>query len=341
MSVNRPTTPLRRVSRGSISALSQSQRGGASSSSTPLSFLEGAMGNLADETSTLSTNLEDLASIHGALNTFNEGFSMFLYGLKVAAYCIEWSEAPQEDNFKRAIEREARSQKYGLQDYTSGGRPTYDRPASPDRGYSHAGYQAEAAHQADQTYMTMDEEPSFEAKPAPRTVLKSALKKPGTTATTSGATTSKAGAAAKGVSGGPAGARTNGTRVPSSTASNQAKTSAAAAGGGGAAATAKPKITLAQRKKREKYADDVVDTLPLEYRGSDPTARRLAHGVVMALIAAGANGAKINDIVKPPDLPQAKVNKCLIALSGAKHVAKRSNNGIVYALDPSRHPSLP
>lgn len=92
MSVNRPTTPLRRVSRGSISALSQSQRGGASSSSTPLSFLEGAMGNLADETSTLSTNLEDLASIHGALNTFNEGFSMFLYGLKVAAYCIEWSE---------------------------------------------------------------------------------------------------------------------------------------------------------------------------------------------------------------------------------------------------------
>lgn len=100
MSVNRPTTPLRRVSRGSISALSQSR----GASSTPLSFLEGPLGNLADETSILSSNLEDLASIHDALSTFNEGFAMFLYGLKVAAYCIEWSEAPQEDNFARARE---------------------------------------------------------------------------------------------------------------------------------------------------------------------------------------------------------------------------------------------
>lgn len=188
----------------------------------------------------------------------------------------------------------ARSQKFGLQDYSSG-RPTYDRPASPDRGYSHAGYQADTGHQADQTYMTMDEEPSFEAKPAPRTVLKSALKKPGTTATTSGATTSKAGAAAKAAGGGPAGARTNGTRVPSSTASNQAKTSAAAAGGG-AAAAAKPKITLAQRKKREKYADDVVDTLPLEYRGSDPVSSKKSE-MLSCLLASADEGIHFHPLL--------------------------------------------
>jgi hypothetical protein len=29
-----------------------------------------------------------------------------VYGLKVAAYCIEWAEAPQEENFENAKERE-------------------------------------------------------------------------------------------------------------------------------------------------------------------------------------------------------------------------------------------
>lgn len=91
---SRSTTPLRRVSRGSISALSQSR----GASATPLSFLEGALGNLADETSILSANLEELTSIHDSLNTFNEGFGMFLYGLKVAAYCIEWSEVRERNS---------------------------------------------------------------------------------------------------------------------------------------------------------------------------------------------------------------------------------------------------
>ena len=63
--------------------------------------------------------------------------------------------------------------------------------------------------------------------------------------------------------------------------------------------------------------------------------------VIMALIAAGPNGTRIADIVKAPELPQVKVNKCLIALTAAKQVTKQSNNGIVYALDTKKHPSLP
>lgn len=34
----------------------------------------------------------------------------------------------------------------------------------------------------------------------------------------------------------------------------------------------------------------------------------------------------VADIVKPPLLPQAKVNKCLIALTNAKHVVKANKN---------------
>lgn len=163
---------------------------------------------------------------------------------------------------------------------------------------------------ADQTYITQDEEPSFERRgpraapsqtapstksgghvvgKAPQsTVLKSAMRKP--SASTAGTSTSK---------------------NPQSTTP---------------APVAKPKITVAQKKKREKYAGEVVETLPLEYRGSDPTARKLAESVVMALISARDKGAKIGDIVNPPQLPQAKVNKCLIALTNAKHVIKGSNN---------------
>ncbi|CAO1637371.1 unnamed protein product [Parajaminaea phylloscopi] len=397
MSVSRPTTPLRRVSRGSISALSQSR----GTSSTPLSFLEGALGNLADETSILSSNLEDLASIHDALNTFNEGFGMFLYGLKVAAYCIEWSEAPQEDSFARAQERKAREK--SAPRYSTGSRIpqyTHGRPSTPSSGL----YRGQAASTAaDQTYMTVDDDMSFAAARRPgagalgggvKKPLKSALKQPSSsshTRSSSGTTTTTGGRT--GAVGKPGGVRSVSSSTSSSAGganaagSRQARTTTGTgtqqqrltgtAGGAGPSSSSgveKPKITLAQKKRREKYAEEVIETLPLEYRGSDPTANRLARSVIMALIAAAAaplgsstttttttttgssssqaagGGARIAEIIKSSpgpgggpgsDLPQAKVNKCLIALIAAKQVVKSSNNGIVYSLDPAKHPQLP
>lgn len=102
------------------------------------------------------------------------------------------------------------------------------------------------------------------------------------------------------------------------------------------------KITLAQKKKREKYAEEIIETLPLEYRGGDPTNRRLASAVLMALIAAGTKGLRVADIAKSPELPQVKVNKCLIALMAAKQTIKKSaSGGTLYLLDPSKHDVLP
>lgn len=102
------------------------------------------------------------------------------------------------------------------------------------------------------------------------------------------------------------------------------------------------KITLAQKKKREKYAEEIIETLPLEYRGGDPTNRRLASAVLMALIAAGSKGLRVADIAKAPELPQVKVNKCLIALMAAKQTIKQSaSGGTLYLLDPSKHDALP
>lgn len=50
------------------------------------------MGDLAYETATLQSNFEALDEIQGALHTFDESFSMFLYGLKMNAFCVEWPE---------------------------------------------------------------------------------------------------------------------------------------------------------------------------------------------------------------------------------------------------------
>lgn len=90
----------------------------------------------------------------------------------------------------------------------------------------------------------------------------------------------------------------------------------------------KPKVVSVQlRKKREAFVDSVIDSLPLEYRGSQPALRNAMSSVLHALMkhqctTPQGNGIRTPDIVKHPDLPQAKVNKCLIALVQKKAVVK-------------------
>ncbi|EIW71650.1 hypothetical protein TREMEDRAFT_24092, partial [Tremella mesenterica DSM 1558] len=84
-----PPHPLRRISTGSLSSLARSQDR-ASSSAAGLDFLRIPMTDLADEATTLSSNLNNLNELHDALGTFNESFSAYLYALKMNAFCVEW-----------------------------------------------------------------------------------------------------------------------------------------------------------------------------------------------------------------------------------------------------------
>ncbi|EST08450.1 DASH complex subunit Dam1 [Kalmanozyma brasiliensis GHG001] len=301
-----PTTPLRRISRGSLNALSHSASKQLSAGATPLSFLQGAMTDLAEEVGVLQLNLENIEAVHESLHSFNENFAMYIYGLKMNAYCVEWPEAPLHDNFERAEKRIAQqAQQYAAQhnlDLAIGSQPYMQHQQQQQQMYNPA---------ADQTYVTTDDESIYRndapiaapAKPA----LKSALKKPSNAAATAPA------------------------KKPATTA---------AASAAGAAA---PKMTLAQKKKREAYTDEIIQTLPLEYRGggNDPKQNQVAKHVCMALLAAGGKGLKVEAIPKSTEMTQAKIQKTLIALVAAKQVIKASNNGIVYSLDPARHPTLP
>ena len=91
--MSRPTphrTPLRRISQGSLFALSRSQ----SYPDAPhgLGFLEPAMSELADEAEALQANLDGLRVLGDSLKTFNESFASWLYAMNMNALTTDWPQ---------------------------------------------------------------------------------------------------------------------------------------------------------------------------------------------------------------------------------------------------------
>ncbi|KAJ7879728.1 hypothetical protein B0H14DRAFT_2708516 [Mycena olivaceomarginata] len=91
----------------------------------------------------------------------------------------------------------------------------------------------------------------------------------------------------------------------------------------------KPKLSAKEKKERIKEIDKVISCLPLEFRGSDPNLRRNMEAVIANLLSAPAQTAKLTDLISLPDLPQTRVNKCLIALVNRKVVQKSNQTGTV------------
>ncbi|KAG8712778.1 hypothetical protein FRC11_014218 [Ceratobasidium sp. 423] len=104
-------------------------------------------------------------------------------------------------------------------------------------------------------------------------------------------------------------------------AAPQASTSAAAKNRPGA----KPKMTAKEKKERAIAVEKVINTLPLEYRGSEPRLREHMEAIISKLMGA-PKGLRVTDCVTP-EIPQARANKCLIALVGRKAVKKSSSGG--------------
>ncbi|KAJ3797315.1 hypothetical protein GGU11DRAFT_826554 [Lentinula aff. detonsa] len=91
----------------------------------------------------------------------------------------------------------------------------------------------------------------------------------------------------------------------------------------------KPKLTAKEKKERALELERIVAFLPLEFRGSDPNLRRNMEAVIEGIWDAPNQTVKLPDLIKPPDLNQARANKCLIALVNRKIVQKDSSTGTV------------
>ncbi|KIM26579.1 hypothetical protein M408DRAFT_330529 [Serendipita vermifera MAFF 305830] len=97
-------------------------------------------------------------------------------------------------------------------------------------------------------------------------------------------------------------------------------------------------MTNKMKKERASAIDSIVNLLPIEFRGSDPSLRKIVETVIGTLMDA-KRPLKVGEIATGPMLPQAKVNKSLIALVGTKTVLKTSDQGVsVYRLDKTRLP---
>ncbi|KAL3418024.1 DASH complex subunit Dam1 [Phlyctema vagabunda] len=101
---SRPTTPLRPSSRSSLRSST-----GVNPSALPLDTFEPYFAELSDGMADLEANFMHLQLMHESLARFSENFGAFLYGLNMNAFCVDFSEAPIPDSFRRAQEREERS----------------------------------------------------------------------------------------------------------------------------------------------------------------------------------------------------------------------------------------
>lgn len=85
--MSRPSTPIRRISRGSLRAFSLSQSQSQSQLSAdapvdPLAHLKPLLQETADALDVLADNFTALNQVNDYLDGFNESFASFLYGLK-------------------------------------------------------------------------------------------------------------------------------------------------------------------------------------------------------------------------------------------------------------------
>ncbi|KLO19312.1 hypothetical protein SCHPADRAFT_865168 [Schizopora paradoxa] len=255
-----PRTPLRRVSQGSLRAISRS--GTFPDAPHGLGFLEPAMAELADEAEGLQTSVAGLHSLSESLETFNESFASYLHVMEMNSLTTDWPQAPTDSSFLLASKREeddARAAQAAL------------RAA------------AEAALAAEKSAA---EEAAAEGNTT-------------TFGDTSAATV----------------LQPTGIKQPTGILKKKKP---------------KPKLTVKEKKERNMAIDKTVSALPLEFRGQDPTLRRNVESVIETLMD-NSNGLEILAFVKP-EINQARVNKCLIALVNRKIVSKDSSSGrILYS----------
>ncbi|KAH8113885.1 hypothetical protein DFH11DRAFT_281442 [Phellopilus nigrolimitatus] len=251
-------TPLRRLSQGSLRALSRS--GTFPDAPTGLGFLEPAMSELADEAESLHGNIAALHALSTSLESFNESFASYLYMMEMNALTTDWPQQPTDASYELAKKR-----------------------AEDDARAAQAALRAASEAAAAEKAAALAEEANVDAGD-----------------TTAGNATNTPGSRL------PVGILKTGSAIPKK--------------------KGKPKMTAKEKRERSLAIDKVVLNLPLEYRGQDPNLRRNIEFIIETLMD-NPNGLEILKFVKPPDLNQARANKCLLALINRKIVSRDSSSG--------------
>ncbi|KAI6000286.1 hypothetical protein F5J12DRAFT_906612 [Pisolithus orientalis] len=258
-------TPLKRISQGSLFALSRS--GHNPDAPHGLGFLEPVMSELVDEAEFLLANVEGLGKLSQSLRTFNENFASFLYVMDMNALTTDWPQAPTDASFQLARRRAEEDARIAAEAASKAAAAAPPAPP-PDIDADKTTYTENADYET--TFMT--------------------------TANVTNASTT-----------------TTATTKPSTKTKKKAK----------------PKLSAKEKKERSLMIEKLISCLPLEFRGSDPSLRRSMESIIEAMMDSEGRGVKLIELIAPPDLNQARVNKCLIALVNRKLVRKDNSTGTV------------
>ncbi|KAF9130357.1 hypothetical protein BGW39_003151 [Mortierella sp. 14UC] len=250
----------------------------------------------------LVEKMSAVADIHAGLANFNESFGSLLYGLKMTAANVEWTEAPTKRSFERQEQREAEAiilqqQQEELEKIRR--QQILEKEMERQRQEVER-LEAERARAAMANLHSSSSQNSGGNSG-------SRLKRPGTV-----------NSAAAGTSRIPP-RRVQGTSRPN----NQAGASRVGAGG-------VRKLTGKLVMKR------MAERLPLRYR-DEP--HRAPIEAIMRTLAENIEGQTLPDLVAVAGVARHRCNEYLGVLIHAKEVIKTSQKGVVFSLNPDRYPS--
>ncbi|KAF9148466.1 hypothetical protein BG015_009797 [Linnemannia schmuckeri] len=249
-----------------------------------------------------------VADIHAGLANFNESFGSLLYGLKMTAVNVEWTEAPTKRSFERQEQREAEAiilqqqqeelEKIRRQQILEKEREMERQRQEVER------QEAERARAAMASLNSGSNQNSIGNNHGSR------LKRPGTTTTAAGGTS-----------------RIPPRRVQGTSRPNQqgANAGASRAGSGGVRKLA-GKLVMKRMAER----------LPLRYR-DEP--HRAPIEAIMRSLSENIEGRTLPDLVAVAGVARHRCNEYLGVLIHAKEVIKTSQKGVVFSLNPDRYPS--
>ncbi|KAK3825888.1 MAG: hypothetical protein J3Q66DRAFT_384988 [Benniella sp.] len=263
--------------------------------------LEEPINQLVDIFGQFVEKLESVADINAKLAQFNESFGAFLYGLKMNAENVAWTEAPTKQSFERLEQREAEAimlqqQQEELERIRQ--KQLQEQEKERERQRIEAEKQEEERLRAalsnhQNTQNSSQSGQNRQRRPVTATVVK--------------------GKGVVGASRIPARPNTANTMGPSRV------------GPGGAVRKLGGKLVM----KR------VIDRLPLRYR-EEPYRGPIE--AIMQSLSEHADGQTLPELVAVTGGPRHKCNEYLKLLIDAKEVAKSNQKGVVFMLNPDRYP---
>ncbi|KAG0267846.1 DASH complex subunit dam1 [Actinomortierella ambigua] len=307
--------------------------GAKASLSTAVMLDDQPLDRLCDAMNQLVDKMTAVATIHMDLANFNESFGALLFGLKMNASNIEWTEAPTKESFERQEQRERemelmqeqqkeleriRQQQFELEQQRVAERREQERLAMEEHQRQLAAQRRlEADNSSPFASSSRSRIPRTGGATQGRPSSRPGLSRPIRPVTPSSSSTQQQSGAMR--------ART-GRALPSSSSSSSNMVSTSRVGVAGQVRKVKGRVVM----KR------MLDRLPLKYREEPHRSVLVA---IMASLEEHEQGQALPDLTAVSGVTRQRCNEYLGVLIQAREVSRSNQRGVAFVLNPDRYPT--